>query len=135
MSDTQHYKGTLTKISYDGETGEDAAKRILLTLRGMEKPDYYNTYKEFIECEFYGQAVIINDILYWAIKENIDPYDNFFVGRKTDDPNTIEFDVMYYNGGCSFCEAMEQALKNANQECSKKDVKVTIVKSEFGEPF
>lgn len=128
MSETQHYKGTLSKVSHDNEPIEDAIERVL-TLRGIKKEDYYDSWEEFIEGEYYKEFVIIDGSLYWAVKESIDPCDSFFIGRKTDDPNTIEFDVMYHNGGCSFDEAMIEALKDANSV----DVQIAIKKSGFAE--
>ena len=115
MSETQHYRGKLTIASNPNESVEDAAKRIMLS-KGMKAEDYYNDWTDALESEFYKEYVVINGIIYYAEKESIDPCDSFFIGRKTDDPNTIEFDVMYYDGGCSFAEAMEAALKDAAEK-------------------
>lgn len=44
-------------------------------------------------------------------KISIDPDDDIFNATQNLD-GTIDFHVMYYNGGCSFNEAIEEAISN-----------------------
>jgi len=88
MSDTVHYKGKLTPTGktlkeFDGEAG-----------------DIF---------DYYERAVEIEGMVYTVEKKVLDPCDDIFLSTKNDD-GTIDFEIKYYNGGCSFDEAIETAL-------------------------
>lgn len=111
MSETVHYKGVLKKAErYDNETLEEQCKRLL---NGKELPFFYDSYEEFYSDEYYHKAVILNDIIYLVEREDVDPYENIFTISKIND-NEFKFEVRYYNGGCSFNEAIENAFENMN---------------------
>lgn len=108
MSEVVHYKGTLTKIDkFTNESLEEQCKRLLNT---HELPDYYDTYREMFEDTFYNQYVICNDEIYSVYRKDV--YSDDMFNAKIISNNEIEFEVMYYNGGCGFTEAIEIALKN-----------------------
>lgn len=112
MSETVHYKGVLKSIErYANETLEDQCKRLL---DGKELPSYCDSYKEFFLDENYQKAVIIDGIIYRAVKEDVDPDSDIFRAKKIND-NEIEFEVRYYNGGCGFNEAIDKALENMRE--------------------
>ena len=108
MSETVHYKGTLTVAErLEGETLEEQCKRLM---EGCELDSWNGSYREQLMDDGYEKYVIHNDILYSVEKKDIGEYDCFSIVERKD--GTLEFDVMYYNGGCSFDEAIEYAFNN-----------------------
>ena len=108
MSETVYYKGTLTPVEkLEGETLEQQCKRLL---DNRELPSWCDSYQEILRDEFYQKYVVYNGILYDVDKENIDPESSVFKASVNDN-GTINFEVRYYNGGCSFDEAIETALE------------------------
>jgi len=108
MSETVHYKGTLTVVErLEGETLEEQCKRLM---EGCELDSWNGSYKERLMDDEYEKYVIHNDILYSVEKKDIGEYDCFSIVERKD--GTLEFDVMYYNGGCSFDEAIEYAFNS-----------------------
>ena len=55
--------------------------------------------------------IVTNDNIYKVVEKNnkTDEYDIFNATQNLD--GTIDYEVMYYNGGCSFNEAIEYALE------------------------
>lgn len=89
MSETVHYKG---KLKPTGKTEEEYCG---------EGDDIY---------DHYYKAVIVHGMVYEVEKEEIDPYSDLLISNKNED-GTIDFEVKYHNGGCSFNEAIEEATK------------------------
>jgi hypothetical protein len=113
MSETVHYRGTLTKVERLGnETLEEQCKRIIG--EGNFK-NYYESYQEMLLYGYeYSQDYFLqDDILYSVSKKEIDTDEDIFKSNENED-GTIEFEVKYYNGGCGFNEALEYALDNKN---------------------
>ncbi|MBT2759920.1 hypothetical protein [Paenibacillus sp. ISL-20] len=109
MSETVHYRGILKMIErYNNETLEDQCKRLL---DDKELPSYCDSYEEFFLDENFDKAVIIDGMIYLAEKEAVDSDSDIFKVKKIND-NEIEFEVRYYNGGCSFNEAIDEAFNN-----------------------
>lgn len=90
MSETVHYKGILIP------TGK--------TLKEFD-PKAKHTWDLL-----YKSAIEIDGQIYTIEKEEIDD-SNLFLSKKNED-GTINFEIRYYNGGCSFDEAIREALKN-----------------------
>lgn len=108
MSETVHYKGILKKVEkQDGETLEEQCKRLL---ENKELPSYCDSYEEYILDEYYREIVIHKGVIYRVEKEGVDPDGDFF-NASIKENGEIEFEVRYYNGGCSFNEAIEEAIK------------------------
>jgi len=108
MSETVHYKGTLTVVErLEGETLEEQCKRLM---EGCELDSWNSSYQEQLMDDGYEKYVIHNDILYSVEKKDIGEDDCFSIVERKD--GTLEFDVMYYNGGCSFDEAIEYAFNS-----------------------
>lgn len=109
MSETVHYKGILKEVKrYEGETLEEQCKRLM---ENKDLPSYYDTYEEYLLDENYRKITIQNGIVYRVEKEEVDPYSDIFNARMNEN-GEIEFEVRYYNGGCGFDEAIEEAVKN-----------------------
>lgn len=108
MSETVHYKGVLPEVEkYDFETLEDQCKRLL---KYKELPSFCNTYAEHLEDIYYQEFIVINNTLYRVEKDEVDPEYSIFRANKNE-YGEIEFEVRYYNGGCSFNEAISGAIK------------------------
>lgn len=109
MSESVHYRGILKPVGrLEGESLKEQCKRLL---KNKELPSYYNSYKEYLTDEHYRELTIQNGIVYRVEKEMIETDDDFFNARIQDNGD-VAFDVRYYNGGCSFDEAIERALKH-----------------------
>ena len=109
MSETVHYRGTLKEVKrLEGENLSEQCKKLL---GDKELPVYCDNYEEFILDEYYQKFTIQNGILYKIEKEEIDLDSDIF--KASNGVNgEINFEVRYYNGGCGFDEAIEEALKN-----------------------
>ena len=101
MSETEHFKGKLTPT---GKTVEQYMKFV-------DTPSYYDNKTEHFNDEFCSVAVEIDGEVYAIVRNEYEDGDDIFESSKNED-GTIDFQVKYYNGGCGFGEAMEEALKN-----------------------
>lgn len=104
MSETEHYKGKLTP------TG----KTLIEFMEGEEFPDCYDRSNvgDVEECfreKFYKEYSLIDGVIYQIEQEDFDEYDDIMNAHKNHD-GSIDFEVKYYNGGCSFDEAIECAV-------------------------
>jgi hypothetical protein len=110
MSEDVHYKGKLTEVDC-----EDIDDFIRDQLKGVEPPKWYDfsnseELREYFLYEYTEDRYLIaNEVLYRVQKYELDPYGHFLANRNPD--GSISFDVKYYNGGCGFTEAIEQALE------------------------
>ena len=112
MSETVHYKGTLREVyRHENDTLEGQCKRILNGSNKELDIECYDSYKEMLLDEGYYDYIILDDILYSVNKQNIDP-DNDVFNMSEEADGTFNFEVKYYNGGCSFIEAIECAFEN-----------------------
>lgn len=111
MSETVHYKGKLIKLYHDS-----------LTLRQQLNIELNNVDIEFIVqneddieealellSEFGYNYYVHKDNLYLVKREKLDSYSVSSAYQINE--HEIKFEVMYYNGGMCFDEALEMALK------------------------
>jgi hypothetical protein len=109
LSETVHYKGVLKKVErLEGEKLEDQCKRLL---ENKSLPTYFDSYVEYLLDERYHEITIQNGVVYRVEKESVDSDGDIFRAT-TGDSGEIKFEVRYYNGGCGFDEAIEEAIKN-----------------------
>lgn len=107
MSETETNTGKLKPaVLIAGETNEDFAKRFL----GGKKEDYNETYLEQLLEDGYMEWVMHNGVLY-SVKNERDADDGDIFNATLNPDGTISFVLRYYNGGCSFNDAIEEALK------------------------
>jgi hypothetical protein len=91
MSQNESHRGVLFEMPKVGnETTEQQCRRLL---NNVDLKDYYNTYKEMLDCE--TDFIIFNDIVYDYKSEELDPYECFVATKNND--GTINFIVNYYN--------------------------------------
>ncbi len=113
MSEMVRYTGKLRlKEKLPNETLEEQCKRILREHNYFELQDYCDSWKEMLYDELYERYVVYNNEVYEVIEKNYRDFcDSSFEAYKNDD-GIINYQVVYYNGGCGFTEAIEEALNN-----------------------
>ena len=114
MSETDYYTGTIKKVEKKpGETKKELMTRLLKESNINYDPDcieddFYDT--------FYESHVAYGENIYEILEKNKkDAYEDIFEATEIDD-DKISFTVKYYNGGCSFGEAIEESLEKLNGE-------------------
>ena len=117
MSETVRYKGKIKLIERKtNETLEEQCERILREHNYDELKDFYDSWEEMFGEEMYEKYVIHNDKIYEVLEQNCKDTDyDIFEAHKNED-GTIGYEVMYYNGGCSFDEAIGYALDELRKE-------------------
>lgn len=116
MSETEHIRGTLTPYPVlEGESLLDTVNRFVKCNNRVIESTYINKNDpiDIIENMFYREAIIINNTLYEVEKQNFD-YDDVYIAHRNKD-GKITFELVYYNGGCSFSDAIKVAIKNMKE--------------------
>lgn len=115
MSETVLYIGKLKpveKLLNVDETFEERCKRILKEHNYLELNDYCDSWEEMLCDELYDEYVIVDEDIYKIVEKNYRSIDDDVFEAHINNDGTISYEVMYYNGGCSFNEAIEEALQN-----------------------
>lgn len=118
MSSTETHFGKVKDITDVTKTIEEQCKTLIQKQfsennKNFDDIDYsiYNSFKEWINDEYYEKYLIIKDKIYEILEDEELDESNIFIATKNED-NTINFFVQFYNGGCCLNEAIEMALKN-----------------------
>lgn len=108
MSEIEHYVGKLIPVL--DKTAED----ICLQEYGKEElDDYYDSWEEMLEDISYRDGyVLVGNIIYKTELKEFDDYDSIFEGEMNPD-GSISVQAKFYNGSCSFTEALGNCIKNA----------------------
>jgi hypothetical protein len=103
--------GTLRPL--DTSKGVEETAKFLCDSNGWLPLDFGNgevdTYEETLLDNGYSEYVIINGVIYEV--EDYELEGDIYEAIRMDD-GTYQYVVSYYNGGCSFGMAVEQALNN-----------------------
>jgi hypothetical protein len=99
MSETEHHVGKLIP------TGQSVDSYV----KDCKIPSYYDSNQEYFDDAFTQVAYAIGGIVYEVETKNVEGEDIATSSRNDD--GSIDFQVRFYNGGCSFNEAIEDALK------------------------
>lgn len=111
MSKMVHKIGKLKPIKeFQGMEIEEQCRLILLKQGYSQLYSFYDSWQEMFYEELYNEFTIVNNLIYEII-ENEDGGMHFYNAHLNDD-ETIDYNVMYYNGGCSLSNAIETATKN-----------------------
>ena len=108
MSDTVHYKGKLIPVATE-DTLEATAKRVMKE-EGTELKDWVDDWRYIFDDNFYREYIIIDDKIYKADYKELNSYDDIMNATINED-GSIDFEIKYYNGGCGFCEALEESVE------------------------
>jgi len=112
MSETECHQGVLRDITDVNISLEEHAKKILNDKGKTELNIYNDTWiDQFIEEQYREyDYIIINNKMYKFIKhQEFDPESINFSEKLGN--GDIEFMVSFYNGGCSFDEALEELIQ------------------------
>lgn len=105
MSATEHTRGRLIPTF----------KTVEEYLEGETYSTSYSSLEEYFKDFYYEAAVLINGYVFEVESKSIEPYDDIFEAELNDD-GSYNFEVKYYNGGCCFSEAIEEALDNCKEK-------------------
>ena len=100
MSETEHHVGKLKP------TGRSVDHYV----SDCDIPDYYESKQEYFDDVFTEKAYSISGMVYEVETKNVEGEDVAI--SKVNSDGTIDFQVRFYNGSCSFNEAIEDALNN-----------------------
>lgn len=109
MSETVSLVGKLILVEIQGDIENTC--RLILKENGQEKSEYDDSYREALEDWGYKQYYITDTAIFRVEMESDDPYDDIFHAVKNDD-GSYDFTLKYYSGGCSFSEAINEAIDN-----------------------
>ena len=112
MSQIVHYKGILKRVErLNNEDLEGCCKRLC---NNDDLPSYYDNYQEFLTDEYYKKYTILGGEVYLVEEiQNYEDKDIFEIEKISDDK--YSFELKYYNGGCAFDEAIEEAFDKMNK--------------------
>lgn len=118
MSEYEHVKGKIQKIKFLNCDFEENCRQVLLENDIVPDPDYSGDeepYQMQLDDELYKEVIIYNNNLYKVIEsEDVDDYDIFEASVNKD--MSINFEVCFYNVGCSFEEAIGIAIDKMIQD-------------------
>ena len=110
MSETEHRIGKLTPVGIPGDN--ETTARGLCILNGFgEELKYHGTFIEKLKDDGYNKYFVTKDIIYEITCKDLDPFADIARSSLNSD-GTIDFEVRWYNGGASFSEVLESALRN-----------------------
>jgi len=109
MSETEHKTGTLTPVPIIGSVENTC--QLILEQHDEEKCKFSDSFREQFEDWGYRHYIVTDNAIYKVTTEDKDPYDDIAIATENED-GSIDFEIRFYNGGCSFSEAVEVALNN-----------------------
>lgn len=113
MSEQVYQTGKIKLVEKNGEKLWQQCKRILEEEYNREYDESLYSPEDYIDDfiqEIYEDYVLIDDSIYKVEElKDLDSYDIYELHDNKD--GTMNFILSYYNGGCSFNEAMEEAYE------------------------
>ena len=111
MSEVVRYTGKIKLVEkLQNESLEEQCKRILMQHKYTELSSYCDSWIEMLYEEMYDNYVIVNDNLYEILEKNNKGYDTDIFNISENKDGSYDYEVMFYDGGCSFSEAIGIAL-------------------------
>ena len=113
MSRTECHTGKAIVMNKEPkETTMQLAERILKN-HNIEKDIYYSDALECLRNELHNQYFHHEkaDIIYSINDSEFDPNEDIIIAKRLQ-PNLIEYDVRFYNGGAGLEECLEEAFDN-----------------------
>lgn len=104
MSETRHYKGSLKEVNLGDLSIEQFAKQ---KTGGGKLDSWFDSYAEKLMED--DEYLIHDGKLYEVTANEMESDNEMFEMHK--DGDVLKFEVMYYDGGCSFEEAIQEAFK------------------------
>jgi hypothetical protein len=108
MSEQVSYKGKLKKITDKNLSLEEQCKSICKS-HNINSLGWHDSYIDVVRFDLDDDYTISNNEIYKILeKKSYDDFEWCIVKKNSD--GTYDFDVSYYNGGCSFEEAIENGF-------------------------
>ena len=114
MSEYENVTGKLVEIHTNGNI-EETAKTLCKSHGYDTLPKYCDTWVECLREELFDGYVSLKGKIFKVAECKPRDYGDIFKSYKNLD-GSISFVVSYYNGSCSFSEALEYALTNMENE-------------------
>jgi hypothetical protein len=111
MSEQETMKGKIKEIFCGDEEDMEIFAKELCKKNRYDYTEFCGSYLECLIDEGYKDYIITNNKIYEILETKDFEYNDIFEAEGNSD-GTISFIVSYYNGGCSFNEAIEEALDN-----------------------
>ena len=110
MSQTETHVGRLMKVDkLDSTTPEEWCEEYCKENGCLSLDQYYDTWEGYFNDEYSGEFITHKNDIYRIIKDTKCCGDDIFHASKNEN-GTIDYILNYYNGGCGFSEAIEEAL-------------------------
>tara|TARA_R110000796_G_scaffold181330_1_gene297901 strand:+ start:40306 stop:40668 length:363 start_codon:yes stop_codon:yes gene_type:complete len=120
MSRTEYHIGKLTEIDLKGKTIDQFAKE----LSGKETyASYYDNWLEFFNDEYRKTHYyhVASGKLYSIEDRELDEHSEIIKARRLS-PDSIEYELKWYNGGAGMEECMDEALDQLKKEEDGKSI-------------
>jgi len=111
MSDMEAHKGKLHPMALIGDTLEERAEAACRQL-DIEPTGAHETWLEALKDRGYRKVYILNSVIYLIYDEELDASGYSFAS--SGDGGSIDYQMLYYNGGASFDEVLDEAIERAN---------------------
>ena len=117
MSETETHIGKAKLLTFlelenpdtPKETLEQKCKSICDLNKYILDPKFYDSYRDLLSELGYGRYIIVGQDIYEILEDSTDEADLCSVKGNPD--GTLDYFLQFYNGGCSFNEAFQYALK------------------------
>ena len=114
MSSQETHIGTIKELKrLEDETFEQMCERLYLEQnKSVPKDDWYDTYAEALkDCDFDKFYINEKSETVYAILNDKASRDDVDVSHAVQTGDAIDYIVSFYNGGCSFPEALDSAIE------------------------
>lgn len=110
MSETVHYRGKLKKIEVkDIDVFKEETVNSYFKIAPI--PNWYEgDYANFFDEDMSEMYIINNECVYEILSKEVTDNDEDIYTTELNSDGTIDYEVRYYNGGCGFSEAIDDAL-------------------------
>lgn len=113
MSEMEAHMGKLIPMEVKGDTLEEQAQGACFKM-GFSIASYHKSWVDCLNDEGYRKVYILNNVIYKIDDTELDPFGFAHVNKNSD--GTIDYFMNYYNGGASFNEALDGAIKEVSKE-------------------
>lgn len=111
MSEDTRVVGKMIPYGVCGDGDEEIIAKSLMESLGIKQDKYYTSCLDQMISEF--KLAKYCGRLYRVLSKEVDTYT---LHAEKQEDNSINFDLLFYNGACSECEALEGALKGMDND-------------------
>lgn len=116
MSSYEFGRGKIREFKPEsGENIEDVCKRFVLSKRDQSFLDEFDSAVEAVSDEFYDEAIITEEKLYEFVEQSVEYDQNEFYDAHVEPNGDITYSVLFYNGGQSMSEAIQEAISKISE--------------------